>query len=315
MVQIEEITEETLKRVPHVIELLYEIYGPITIGLFAVLVDNELGFVGRNGADCVYIHKNGYNNFTLTHNEELGAIRTDEYEVFFGDDVYFVDKNKIECHVDLLKLSTPDQDEYDGCVSYKQYNPSNDTLCEIRYQHMYREVDGKPIIYGYHTKKIDCLFIDEEYSSKPQPGKGILPKRAKYYSKIEFDDGMLGHKLASFKECGLINMLNGNSSDIPVERNMIRYIQTMYIDGNGIYHDLWPFGEQLKPEELNEFISSYGFSTGLPWQMIEIYNGRHRLINNIGEIVEKMKVITKEMRENPNDETITKCALLRLRKE
>ncbi len=315
MVQIVELDEETLNQVPHVIELLYEIYGPTTIGLFAVLVDGNLGFVGRNGVDCVYIHKDGYNNFTLTQDEELGAIRTSGFEVFFGDDIYFVDKNNIECHVDLLRLSEPDQDDYDGCVSYKQYNPSNDTLCEIRYQHMYREMDGRPIIYGYHTKKIDCLYIDEDYSKKKMPSKGIIPKRSKYYSKMEFDVEELGYKLALLKEYGLIDMFSDNLCNPPIERNLIRYIQTKYIDANGCYHDFWPLGEQLKIEDLNNLIKSYGFRTELPWEMIEIYNDRDRLVNNIREIVKEMKTITNEMKENPSDDTITKCALLRLRNE
>lgn len=314
MVQIVELDEDTLKQVPHVVELLYEIFGPVTIGLFAVLVDNELGFVGRNGVDCVYIHNDGYNNFTLTQDEELGAIRIDGFDVFFGDDIYFVDKNKIECHVDLLKLSEPDQDDYDGYVSYKQYNPSNDTLCEIRYQHMYREMDSRPIIYGYHTKKIDCLYIDEDYSKKKMPSRGFIPKRSKYYSKIEFEDEELGYKLALLKEYGLMDMF-GDLSEIPIERNLIRYIQTKYIDANGCYHDFWPLGEQLKIEELNRIIESYGFKTELPWEMIEIYNGRNNLVNNVRDIVSEMKVITNEMKEEPNDDTITKCALLRLRNE
>ena len=43
MVQIVEITGDLLPKVPHVIELLYELYGAKTIGLFAVLmkIDDE----------------------------------------------------------------------------------------------------------------------------------------------------------------------------------------------------------------------------------------------------------------------------------
>ena len=67
MVQIVEITEDLLPKVPHVIELLYELYGAKTIGLFAVLVDGKLGFIGRDGVDCVYIHENGYNRFIPNH--------------------------------------------------------------------------------------------------------------------------------------------------------------------------------------------------------------------------------------------------------
>ena len=69
MVQIVEITEDLLPNVPHLIELLYELYGAKTIGLFAVLVDGKLGFIGRDGANCVYIHDKGYNRFTLNEKE------------------------------------------------------------------------------------------------------------------------------------------------------------------------------------------------------------------------------------------------------
>ena len=144
MVQIVEITEELLPNVPHVIELLYELYGAKTIGLFAVLVDDKLGFIGRDGADCVYIHNDGYHRFTLNEKEELGALGFKDFDAYFGDAIFFITKDKVEHHIDLLALSEPDQDDYNGCVSYKQYNPSNDTLCEIRYQHMYNERDGKP---------------------------------------------------------------------------------------------------------------------------------------------------------------------------
>ena len=85
MVQIVEITEDLLPKVPHVIELLYELYGAKTIGLCAVLVDGTLGFIGRDGVDCVSIHNDGYNRFTLNEQEELGAVEIDGMNVFLGE--------------------------------------------------------------------------------------------------------------------------------------------------------------------------------------------------------------------------------------
>ena len=82
MVKIVEMDEELIKNIPNVIELLYELYGAKSIGLFAVMVDEQLCFIGRYGADCVYIHKDGYNRFTLNENEELGALDLDDFEVF-----------------------------------------------------------------------------------------------------------------------------------------------------------------------------------------------------------------------------------------
>ena len=314
MVQIVEITEDILKKSPNVINLLFELYGPSTIGLYAVLVDKELGFVGQNGAECVYIHKNGYNKFTLNAEKDLGALEIDGYDVLFGENLYFVNKEGIESFVELEKLDELDPDEYDGSVTYRQYNPETDTLCEIKYQHMYREMDNRPTIYGYHTRKINYLFIDEEYKKKPQPGKGLLPKRAKYYSKVEFDDSMIGHKLVEIRENGLIETLFSDG-DRTSERNIVRYLRTVFIDGNGVYRDMWPLGEQLKTEELKELISSYGFSTELPWQLIEIYNGKDRLVNTVEDIVKAMKEVSKEIHECQDIEKVTKYAVLRLRNE
>ena len=310
MVQIVEMTEELISNVPHVIELLYELYGAKTIGLFAVIVDDKLGFVGRLGADCVYIHDKGYNRFTLNAKEELGAIGLDGLDVFFGDSIYFVSKDKIEHHIDLLPLSQIDTDDYDGCVSYKQYNPLNDTLCEIRYQHMYREIDGRPIIYSYHTKKIDCLYIDEDYTKKGTPNKGILPKRSKYYTKVEFDDDMLGYKLTGIREYGLLEFLEKGPYQLQMERNLIRYARTKYIGSDGNYHDFWPLGEQLKPDELEQLIKNYGFNIEPLWQMIEIYNGRSEIVDIIQSIVKEMKPISEDMK---NIRDTNKCALLTLR--
>lgn len=312
MVQIVNLDEETLKKVPNVIELLYEIFGAKTIGLFAVVVDNELGFIGRDGGNCVYIHKDGYNHFTLNQDEELGALRKDGLEIFFGEDIYYVDENKIEQHVDLYSLSEPDQDDYDGCVSYKQYNPENDTLCEMRYQHMYREMDGRPIIYGYHTQKIDCLYIDEDYTKKPRPKKGFLPKRAKYYTKVEFDDDMVGYKMTLIRDYGLMEFLEKGPYQLEKKRRLVRYAKTQLIDLEGNFRDFWPLGEQLKTEELLELIKSYGFKTELPWQLIEIYNGRDNFVNTLQEIVRQMKEVSKEMKETEESE---KVAILSLRVE
>lgn len=309
MVQIVELDEELLQKVPHVIELLYEIYGAKTIGLFAVLVNGDLGFVGRDGANCVFIHKEGYNNFTLDMNENLGALRKGEYEIFFGDDLYFVDGKKREHHVDLYALSEPDQDEYDGCVSYKQYNPDNDTLCEMRFQHMYREIDGRPIIYSFHTRTIDCLYIDEEYTKKPRPKKGILPKRAKYYTKIELDDDMVGYKWAVIKDYGLSEFLEKGPYELQIERCIVRYTKTQFIGSDGNYHDIWPLGEQLKPADIENLITSYDFNTSIPIELLEIYNGRDELVNVINEIVEQMKPISKEAKK----ENYEKFALLTLK--
>ena len=57
-------------------------------------------------------------------------------------------------------------------------------------------------------------------------------------------------------------------------------------------------------------IKSYGFNTELPWEIIEIYNGRSEFVDLIKSIVEEMKPISKVMKETQDT---TKCALLTLK--
>lgn len=312
MVQIVEITEELIYKIPNVISLLYELYGPKSIGLFAVLVDDKLGFVGRDGADCVYIHNDGYNRFTLNEQEELGALEFDGLNVFLGEDVFFVSGDKVEHHLDLVSLSEPDEDGYDGYVSYKQYNPANDTLCEIRYQHMYRENDGKPNIYGYHTQKIDCLYIDEQYNKKGSPTKGLLPKTSKYYTKVEFDDEMIGYKITGIRDYGLVEFLEKGPYGLQMGKNLIRYARAKYIGRDGNYHDFWPLGEQLIVDEIVKLIESYGFVISPTWQMIELYNGKNSMVNLLKNIVSAMAEISKEVR---NNQDTSMCAILTLKEQ
>lgn len=309
MIQIVACNEEILKQIPHVFQLLYDLYGEKTIGLLAVMVDNQLSFIGRYGADCVYIHKDGHTRFTLNQEEELGSLLLDDLEVYFGDSVYFVDENKIEHYVDLFPSEVDDQG-YDGYVAYKQYNPTSDTLCELRYQHMYREIDGKPIIYSYHTKQIDCAYIDENFTKKSRPNVGLLPRRCKYYTKIEFDDDMVGSKWVAIKEYGLMQFLLHGSYALQRERTSVRYVKTKYIGTDGNCHDFWPLGEQLKEEEILSMLQAYGFQTEVPWQMLDIYNGRNALVNEIKEVVSQMKIAIQEAKTNPETD---KCALLTLK--
>ncbi len=311
MVQIIDFDIEMLQKCPHVIELLYEIFGPKNIGLFAVVDNNQLCFVGRDGGDCVYIHSNGYNRFTLNDDEELGALHVGDFDMFFSnDDVYFVDGKKMEHYIQLEPNLEPDEDGYDGYVSYKQYNPETDTLCETTYQHMYREMDGRPIIYGYHLKKIDCLYIDEQFNKKSKPGIGLLPKRAKYYSKVEFDSDQVGYNISLINEHGFIEFLSKGAYALQNERFMLRYVKTRFVDLDGNYRDFWPFERVLKKEEISEMIKSYGFRDEVPASLIDAYNGRNDIVNNILEIVEQMKEIHEVTK---NGEDSEKIALLRLR--
>ena len=121
---------------------------------------------------------------------------------------------------------------------------------------------------------------------------------------------MIGYKLTGIREYGLFEFLEKGPYELQMERNLIRYARTKYIGSDGNYHDFWPLGEQLKPEELESLIKSYGFNIEPLWQMIEIYNGRSELVDTINAIVKEMKPISEVMRKNQDTD---KCALLTLK--
>ena len=177
---------------------------------------------------------------------------------------------------------------------------------------MYREIDGHPFIYRYHTKKLDSLYIDEKYTRKGLPKKGLLPSRSKYFSRIEFDDDMIGYKLFGIKEFGLFQFLEKGPYELKMDSNMVRYARTKYIDVDGNYHDFWPLGQQLKQEELDDLIISYGFNISPIDDLIDIYNGKNKIINIIKDITKEMKPISDVMR---NTQDTDKCALLTLKKQ
>lgn len=294
-------TDDVIQKLPNVLGLIYEIFGENDVVVFATLDKHKnLGFVARVNEQCVYIDNNGeYTLFALNEQEELDRLRKDGYVAYFGE-LYFTDDKNKEYRLQMLPFNQPDTDGYDGYISFKQYDPEIDTLCEINYQQMYREVNGIAPIYGFRTSEIDGVYIDEKYTKSKGYIKGFpLPKRAKYYTKAAFEDGEIGYDWIKIKDYGLIEFLS-NRNSIAVERNRraVRYVKSSYTRLDGSYGDLWPFAHQMKREEIDEIIKSYGFVSEVPSLFIDIFNGTDFTVNQIQEIVREMKKI-RPMLETP----------------
>ncbi len=285
-------TDDVIQKLPNVLGLIYSIFGDSDVVVFATLdKENNLGFVARVSDQCVFInHKGEYTLFGLNSDEELDRIRINGY-VAFMDDLYFTDASDKEYRLQMLPLSSPDTDGYDGYISFKQYDPSIDTFCEINYQQMYREVNGKAPIYGFRTQEIDGVYIDEKYNKSKGYIKGLpLPKRAKYYTKAAFEEGQMGYDWIKIKDYGLEEFLANRN--IATGRNReVRYVKSSYVRLDGSYGDLWPFAHQMKREEIDEIIKGYGFLSEVPSLFIDIYNGSNYTLNEIQEIVAEMKAI------------------------
>lgn len=305
-------TEDVLVNLPNVVGLLYEIYGEKEIIVFATLdKEKKLGFVGRANGDCVYINNRGeYTLFALNQDEELDKVRVDGY-VAYMDNLYFTDAKDKEYRLQMLPLDPPDLDGYDGYISFKQYNPDTDVLCEINYQQMYREVNGKAPIYGFRTQEIDGVYIDEKYNQSKGYLRGLpLPKRAKYYTKAAYNDGEMGYDWIKIKDYGLAEFLANRNITTGRDRE-VRYVKSSYVRLDGSYGDFWPLASQMKREDIDEVIKSYGFLSEVPSVLLEIYNGSNYTVNQIQDIVSEMKKLIPVIEQDAQTDM---CIGLRLSK-
>lgn len=298
---------DVIQKIPNVMDMLYELFGDGTIMLYAVLVDKQLSFVGRSGNRCALVQNGSYTLFEL-ENESLLKIVKDNYEVYVNDN-YFVSKDGMEHWLEFFEMEE-DLEEYNGRISYKQYNPVNDTFCIIAYQQMYNDRDGKPLIYQCHTEVIDGVYIDEKIKEIGRPVSGFIPNTSKYFNKLEVNDDMFGYKIAALKEFGLFKCLEKGALALYKEPKVIRYIDVSYIDSKGNYIEFWPLGKQIDSEAIVKLIEDYGFNSSIPNLFIDVYNNWDETVNLIRGIVEKMKPFTEDCLKNP---LTTKCAKLTLR--
>ncbi len=295
MAKIIRCTDEVIEKIPNIMGHVYEYFGDKELIIYAVLEDKDLNFIVCDHQNCIYI-KSSYQSyeiipFTLKEDKTIGMIKIGPDFFFYSDEgiTYMVDENKKEHMIGAKPLSHEDSEGYDGCVFYVQYNPNNDTLCDIRYQQMYREVDGKPRIYSFHTKKKDIVAIDEQYSKYGADKTGLIPHTSKYYTKYEFKEEETGYTLTAIKDYGLIDVILNGAYNLQKTNQVVRYVKSSYVSKDGNYFDLWPLSKQLTPEELDEIIKSYGFDINIPDTYLDFYNDNIPVVREIRSLVEEMK--------------------------
>ncbi len=299
MAKIIRCSDEVVELIPNIMNHVYEYFGDKELIVYAVLDDKDIGFIVCDNYNCIYIKKE-YSNYSITpfqlkEDKSIGMIRIGDDSFFHSDEglIYMVDKDKKEHMIGAKKLTCEDTDGYDGFVYYVQYNPENDTLCDIRYQQMYREIDGKPHIYSFHTKKMDVVAIDEQYSKYGADKQGLLPKTSKYFTKYEFNSEELGYTLSAIKDYGLVNVITNGSYNLQKSDKSIYYVKTAYVAKDGNYLDLWPFARQLKPEELEQLIHSYGFNHTIPNTLMDFFNGDIPIVCELNSLVSEMVELEK----------------------
>ncbi len=288
--QIIRFDEDIVKRLPNIEKVIYDMFGSEDVLIFAVLDEKQkMGFVVRSNDGCLYIDNKGESiPFSLDENDDLSLLRKDDYVINFNEELTFMSQDNIMHFLRLHKYNQPDCDGYDGSIEYKQYDSKRDIMCVINYQQMYREYDGRPCIYQFRTNEIDGVYIDEKYSRGDHKKGFPLPKRAKYYTKVECAEDEIGYDWMKIKDYGLVNFLSNN---IPaLERGKsIRYVKSLYRGLDGSFRDLWPLAKQIRREAIDEIVKSYGFNTQVPSLFISVYNGYDETVKDIQAIVEEMK--------------------------
>lgn len=299
MAKIIRCTDEVVELIPNIMNHVYEYFGEKELIIYAVLDDNEISFIVCDNYNCIYIKKE-YNTYSITpfklkEDKSIGMIKLGDNSFFYSDEgiIYMVDKTKREHMVGTKALSHEDIDGYDGFVYYVQYNPENDTMCDIRYQQMYRTVDGKPHIYSFHTKTIDVLSIDEQYSQKGADKQGFLTGTSKYFTKYEFNSEEIGYTLSAIKDYGVLEVLLNGAYNLQKSNKVVRYVKTSYVQKDGNYFDLWPFARQLNPEQLQELIKQYGFEIAIPSQLLDFYNDDIPIVRELQKLVSEIHELDK----------------------
>lgn len=311
MAKIIRCTDDVIEQIPNIMGHVYEYFGEKEVIIYAVLDEDNINFIVCDGPNCLYI-KNYYKHyeiipFQLKEDKSIGMIKLGSNFFYYNNDgtTYMVDESKKEHLIGTKKLSHKDPDGYDGFVYYVQYNPENDALCDMRYQQMYREVDGHTPIYSFHTKKIDVLSIDEQSSKNGYDKRGLLPRTAKYYTKYEFNSEEMGYTLSTIRDYGLMSVILNGAYNLQKSNYITRYVKTAYVNKKGNYVDFWPFARQLTTEELNEIIKSYGFATSIPDAYLDFYNGTNPIANEVQSLVKEMK----DLEQSKDDR---KCLIMQL---
>lgn len=298
--KIIECDDDVVAKIPNVMNILYDVFGKEDIKMFAILSDDKLCFLARCENGCVYIDKD--NNpiyFSVDEEDNLISVYIEPFQVYFSDNFYLIDENNHEHVLNFYSLPVPDDDGYTGCISYKQYDPQNDVLCELRYQQMYNEGSFNKV-YHFHTKVIDAVYIDEKYKNSKNYHVGLLPRRAKYFKSLKFDYEQIGYKLMAINEFGLTRVLHEGAYNLYKERDVLRYIKTRFILPDGSFSDTWPLAKQIHREEIVDLIKQYGFNSEIPKDIIDIYNGENETVKLVKDLIDKVKEVKKELDKPEN---------------
>ena len=302
---------DLMKMLPGIFKIIKASLSSSQGAAYIVLDDNKLNIFARNGGRGVYINNTGDRvevssyMFDKDYKLKTFAIGNKQYG-YLNERVNAID-NDTGMEQSLLLAEMSNLAEPEGFVTYTQYDHERDIECEIQFKHRYykntNEERGR--IYPYRLTNISSLMIDEHSGAK-HVGPGLIGKGHEYYTLLEATPEYYDYSLVALKEAGLVEFLKQGSESILKKDRITRYIKGVYMGRDGVFRPLWPLGKTYKEEDINKIIESYGFTTEIPTDLVEIYNNQHELVNKIQELLGKIKVIDEAKDEE-------RCLLYSLR--
>lgn len=293
---------QALEQLPEVLHFINKCFPQKIVSVIAVKDNNgHTGLVVMDNNFGTYIRYNGTNYegvpFRL-YEDDLILLSYADYDIYFGEYVAFINK-KTGLESNII-LAYDDKSDYKGGLVYTQYNPQNDVNCIISYEHVYRENGLVQRIYPMYFDKVSKILIDEKYSDDEKIRLGLTTKKSHYYFRVTND---LFRNLGLIKEYGFNNFLN---KKIVLDKNSQRYAKILFKGKYGFDISLYPLQEGLSQEQMQNLISSYGFNMEIPDELVDIYNGD---VKEINEVLEAIKLI-KEMKTIKDDERVIKLELV-----
>ena len=286
--------------IPNIMRYIHTAFGTDEVELYFVLDNQQNGVLVKKDHRILFLNdKNGKIEsflFDIDDNYELDGYSIADYDVILvKDSVIFSYPNGDEARLSLVKKNKVDFEGYDGVISYQYYSEKDDTLLELQYQQMYygNNTNRAPI-HEMHTQIVDGVFITRNASKYTSDNRGFLGKDFDYYSKFEFDRGMLGYVVAMITQTGLINTIMNYDIQSEVNAKIVGYSRCVYINKDGTYTASWPFVAMRDGEEVEEIVRKNGFSLEIPRLMMDVYNDRDSILDKVKECLKQIIEVDKE---------------------
>ncbi len=296
MITIGELNAEDVKKYEPVFQACYDLFHDVSGVYYKIEINGEEKILHRiENLFTIFelVDKTvSYEMFTVDDNYKLADVAFDDYEMHpvGGVNVFQRRDNGIaEVIQPIIRSNGPDNEGYNGMVSYVQYNKDNDMRVMIFYQHNFYSEQGK--IYPFHTKVPFQIKIEKHVVLRDKGFK--IPFCNQTYIKRTFDyrDEPSYYTWATIKDFGVGATLGQDVVSLQGSVDITRYYKELFITKDYQAITLFPFCSQYKIEDINAYLESKGFSTSLPQFLIDYYNGDLADVKVYQELASFMKEI------------------------